>query len=336
MYVSENHVLDVLNGVPPETVAAGIPATTAELTDAVSTYRTAGRYALDARNGPWYQARVQFSDWDSAERIAADLLLPRLRAAQQQGVLSAWWYVRKHPYWRLRCSAGLAGKRDQTATVLTSLLNGLAAEGAVLRWQESIYEPESLTFGGPYGIDLAHHLFHTDSDAFLDHLSHAEQTARPTVGRRELSLLLCGTLLRAARQDPPEQADVWDRVIHLRPLPDEPPAGRLRGLAPAIRRLLATDTSPTSTLFTADGPLADAASWFAAFADTGRRLANAARDGTLRRGLRGTLASHVIFHWNRFGLAARTQAITARAARDALLDPADDVLKGAADAPNSR
>lgn len=336
MHVTEHHVLDVLNGVPPETVAAVIPTTTTDLNDAVSAYRTAGRYALDVRDRRWFQAHVQFPDWNTAERTAADRLLPRLRTAQHEGVITAWWYVRKHPYWRLRCSAGPDGTRGQAAATLTGLLDGLLCDGAVLRWQESIYEPESLTFGGTYGIDLAHRLFHADSDAFLNHLAHTESTEHPDVGRRERSLLLCGTMMRAARQDAAEQADIWDRVARMRPLPTEPTTGQLRRLRPAIRQLLSADTTPTSTLFKPDGSMTHADGWFAAFADAGRQLADVARDGALERGLRGTLASHVIFHWNRHGLATRAQAITARAARNALLDPTDDVPHGVTDAPDPR
>ncbi|MGH3431095.1 MAG: thiopeptide-type bacteriocin biosynthesis protein, partial [Mycobacteriales bacterium] len=74
------------------------------------------------------------------------------------------------------------------------------------------------------------------------------------------------------------------------------------------------------------GPLAFAALWTAAFDEAGRALGNAARNGALARGLRDVLAHHVIFHWNRIGLADRTQAILARAARQAILNPPDGLL----------
>ena len=42
--------------------------------------------------------------------------------------------------------------------------------------------------------------------------------------------------------------------------------------------------------------------------------------GTLDRGLRDVLAHHVIFHWNRLGLPASTQATLARSAQAAVMD----------------
>ncbi len=84
---------------------------------------------------------------------------------------------------------------------------------------------------------------------------------------------------------------------------------------------MTVNTDPHSTLLGPDGPLAFAAPWAAAFHGAGRSLGHAARDGTLQRGVRDILAHHVIFHWNRLGLAASTQAILARAARDTVMNP---------------
>lgn len=331
---TETQVLAVLAGARPEDVTAGTPTSATDLAEAVSAYRAAGRTALEVRNHDWYQVRIQFPDWQTAESVAADQLWPELHRMREDGVLSGWWYVRKYPFWRLRSIANRNADRGHVITMLTALLERLASRGLIDGWQQSIYEPEVLTFGGPYGIDLAHHLFHADSDGFLGHLHHSSLSPRPA--RREHSLLLCGTLIRAARQDAPEQADIWHRVAHLRPLPAEPPADRLQGMAPAVRRLLTADTDSTSQLFTTGGILAHAAAWFAAFTEAGHQLADAARDGTLERGLRATLASHIIFHWNRLGLPARTQAVLARAVRNALLDPDDNLVMEPPDAPNTR
>jgi hypothetical protein len=38
----------------------------------------------------------------------------------------------------------------------------------------------------------------------------------------------------------------------------------------------------------------------------------------LTRGIRAVITLHVIFHWNRIGLPATTQATLARAAKDAI------------------
>jgi Lantibiotic biosynthesis dehydratase C-term len=57
----------------------------------------------------------------------------------------------------------------------------------------------------------------------------------------------------------------------------------------------------------------------AGFTDAGRRFAVASSGTTLSRGLRAILAYTVIFHWNRLGLSATSQAVLARAASQAIL-----------------
>ncbi|MGH3865777.1 MAG: thiopeptide-type bacteriocin biosynthesis protein [Pseudonocardiaceae bacterium] len=126
---------------------------------------------------------------------------------------------------------------------------------------------------------------------------------------------MCSALLRGAGQDVYEQGDVWHRVAQLRPLPPEVPTEQLQKMTNGLRLLMTADLHPTGALFGPDGPLAHAASWMTAFDVAGRALGTAAADGTLERGVRDTLAHHVIFHWNRLGLADRTQAILAQAAR---------------------
>ncbi|MFE2179057.1 thiopeptide-type bacteriocin biosynthesis protein [Streptomyces sp. NPDC059455] len=328
-YVTEDNVLAVLAGVPLDQVAAQVPTTPADLDDAIEVYRAAGRAALEAQaqERGWFQVRVQFTDWHTAERSAAAHLSPRLREAQEAGTLTDWWFLRKHPCWRLRCRPGPKSTRADMTTAITALLDGLADDGTIERWwKPSLYEPETLAFGGPEGISLAHDLFHADSLGTLTYLRHNATSAQfeEPVGRKELSILLCTTLFRSARQDAHEQGDIWHRVVRERPLSAEPPLGRLRRMFPGLRRLMNLDTSPTSTLFAADGPLPFAVSWFNAFTTVGRGLADAAHDGTLEHGLRGVLANHVIFHWNRLGLPAGTQGILARAAREALMNPALD------------
>ncbi|WP_329142569.1 thiopeptide-type bacteriocin biosynthesis protein [Streptomyces sp. NBC_01456] len=324
---TEDLIVAVLAGMPLDQAAAQAPMEAAHLAEAIETYKAAGRAALEAQAGlrDWYQVRIQFTDWNGAERIAAARLAPHLQQAQDAGTIAEWWFLRKHPCWRLRCRPGPKATRTAMTAAVGAVLDTMAADGAVERWWESLYEPEELTFGGPAGMDIAHDLFHADSRGTLDYLRHTPRIPNQvTVGRRELSVLLCSTLFRGARQDDNEQADIWHRVVRERPLTTEPSPDKLNGMSPGLRRLISLDASPTGTLFAAEGPLAFATQWSEAFATTGRRLADAARDGTLERGLRDTLASHVIFHWNRLGLPATTQAVLARAARTTLLTTPDD------------
>jgi thiopeptide-type bacteriocin biosynthesis protein len=323
---TEALVLAVLAGTPLDKAAAQGPIEPARLAEAVEIYKAAGRAALDAKASVrWYQVRIQFTDCNSAEQAAATRLGPPLQQAQEAGTIAEWWFLRKHPCWRLRCRPGPKATRVEMTAAVGAVLDTMADDGTVERWWESLYEPEELTFGGPTGMDIAHALFHADSNGTLDYLQHTPASPdQPAVGRRELSVLLCTTLFRGARQDTGEQADIWHRVVRERPLTAEPSPDQLNTMAPGLRRLISLNTSPTGTLFAPNGPLPFAVQWSEAFATTGRRLADTARDGTLERGLRDTLASHVIFHWNRLGLPAATQAVLARAARTVLITTPDD------------
>ncbi|WP_150244697.1 thiopeptide-type bacteriocin biosynthesis protein [Nocardiopsis quinghaiensis] len=312
-------VLDVLAGTPTEEVATLVGLAPGELTEAVETYTTAGNTALQTRTADdgWHQVHIEFTEWRSAETVMAERLRPRL---QRSGAVDTWWFIRKAPCWRLRLrSSSTAPDAD---TVLGGILEGLPRPGTSVRWARTRYEPEAWAFGGTEAMRIAHNLFHTDSASFLDYLCH--HTA--TIGRRELSLLLLGALLRGADQDEYEQGDVWHRVTRMRPLPADVPPARVTELGAYLRRLLAARALSEA----ADNPLAFAAPWEAAFTSTGRYLHEAAHTGTLHRGLRAVLAHHVIFHWNRIGLPARTQSILAHAALTLTMgvEPADDQRYG--------
>ncbi|WP_267133308.1 lantibiotic dehydratase C-terminal domain-containing protein [Streptomyces calidiresistens] len=68
---------------------------------------------------------------------------------------------------------------------------------------------------------------------------------------------------------------------------------------------MTVDVSPTSPVIT-DGRLTHLTDWITAFHWLGRQPADLNHRGHLVRGLRGVLAHHVIFHWNRPGLPARS------------------------------
>jgi thiopeptide-type bacteriocin biosynthesis protein len=320
----EEAVLTVLSGVSPATAAAQVGVTAADLADAVALYKRAGHAALATQPecDDWYQVYVQFSDWETAEHVVATQLWPRLREAETGGVVSAWWYIRKAPCWRLRFRAGSAGPAAMKRR-LASVHDELAARGRIARWWPTSYEPETSAFGGPLGIATAHRLFHADSSRILEYLSRPTPDAGVRIGRREMSVLLCTALMRAATLDWHEQGDVWHRVTLMRRLPPETATVRPTTVTGQIRKLLSLDTSPPSNLGHDDGPLASARTWLAAFTDAGHALGQAAHEGALWRGLRDVLAHHVIFHWNRLGLTTATQAVLAQAAYAAVLNPTD-------------
>ncbi|MDT3444484.1 thiopeptide-type bacteriocin biosynthesis protein [Pseudofrankia sp. BMG5.37] len=303
----------VLAGTPPRDLAQDALLDTQDLAEAAAIYQQAGQHALNQHTGSgWWQVYVQFPDWNTAEQTAIDHLAPLLDRAVRDGTVTRFWFMRKHPYWRLRLQPGPAA--HDTRRALSAAFDQLTAAGQLAGWRTGIYEAETAAFGGDTGVDIAHDLFCHDSHAILRLLADG-----PRLGRRELSLLLCATLLRAAGLEHYEQGDAWHRVARERPLPADVPATKLAALADDLHQLLLADTTPGGPLLVADGPLATVPGWAYAFHQAGQKLGAANRAGTLHRGLRETLSYLVIFHWNRLGLPTRTQSILASAARIAIL-----------------
>lgn len=303
-------VLTVLAGTPLQTVAATAAIDPADLADAVDTYHRAGRAALaDAEHadGPWYQVRVEFPDWNTAETTAVTSLGPRLDHLTNEGACGGWWFLRKHPCWRLRFT-------HAHVDAVNHVLDDLTTTGELTRWWPSLYEPETAAFGGRAGIRIVHDLFCADSHGVLTYLRQPQ----PALGRRELSLLLLGGLLQAAGLDWFERGDVFARVAQMRPI-DHITDSRLDALTANVRGLLTVAPTTDNSLFEADNAVPFAAPWHRAYTEAGRALAAAATAGTLHRGLRAVTSHIVIFHWNRLGLPAHTQGVLARAALEAFL-----------------
>ncbi|MEU9036699.1 thiopeptide-type bacteriocin biosynthesis protein [Streptomyces sp. NPDC048352] len=310
---TEDAVLAVLAGQPLPDIAARTGTAPEELAEAVALYRAAGRDALaeQAARLDWYQVRIEFPDWSRCED-AAGPLARRLADAEEAALVGPWWFIRKAPQWRLRALPGAHGP-DRLRHVLASALDVLVEHRTISRWWPTIYEPEVPAFGGPAAMDIAHALFHADSAHVLDHI----QNAKPPMGRRELSVLLLCALFRSAGLEWFEQGDVWAKVSRLRPLPADVTTTQLAGLGDGLRTLMNSDPSP---LLASGGTLEDVAPWLDAFETTGRALGEAAAAGILERGLRQVLGHHVIFHWNRLGLTARTQAVIAHAATHTVME----------------
>lgn len=259
----------------------------------------------------WRQINVEPSSWGTSADVIAHRLVPVLDRAA-----GGWWYVRKHPHWRVRHRIDTA---DAIGVHLRAVLDALTGDGSLRAWHPAVYEPEIRAFGGPAGIDVAHDLFRLDSRTTVGLLAGAPAPAGP--GRRELSVLAVSRLLRAAGLDWYEQGDVWARVAESRTALS---GCTVSARAPAaVRRLLTLDTGPRSALVS-DGPLTAVRTWLAGFDEAGTRLGELARLGRLTRGLRAVLAHHVVFHWNRLALPPQDQLTLAVLAREALLPATDD------------
>lgn len=268
--------------------------------------------------GEWPQYGIEFADRHAAEQAAAERLRPELAALLANGAIASWWFIRKPPGLRLRyLPADRRARRH-----LDYLLDALAAEGRITGWTPGIYEPEVHAFGGPAGMDVAHELFHHDSRNILDYLAPTLTAGTAEPGPRELGVLLFSVLMRGAGLDWYEQGDVWARVA------DERPSSRTTAfsgrLKTAVHRLMTVDAGPTSGLVDS-GPLTALADWTAAFERTGRQLADLNRRGVLERGLRGVIAHHMIFQWNRLGLPAADQSTLSHLAKEMVMGTKDGV-----------
>jgi thiopeptide-type bacteriocin biosynthesis protein len=246
-------------------------------------------------DNPWQQITIAYPGRTPQERehLAVTHLARVLPAAETAGLITCWWFIRKGA-WRVRYLPTQAPGSQAAA-------HAMITDG--VQWTRDVYEPETHAFGGPQSMTAAHTLFHHDSRDLLTYLHHEP------ADRRERSLVLCTALMRAAGLDLNEQGDVWARVAeyrttHLHPQP-----------APDTR---------TWQAFTADvyrlliGAARTTGEWHTAFANAGATLRHLRENGTLTRGLRAVIALHVIFHWNRIGLPATTQATLAHAAQDAI------------------
>lgn len=260
----------------------------------------------------WQQVTITFDTWDAAERTVAAYLGPALVDAEATGLVGAWFYIRKAPYWRLRFRPTTEDNIGPATSLIHDQLDTLRHADRIAAWATTIYEPETQAFGGSAAMDTAHQLFHADSRHVLAWLRDQATGDR----RRELSVLLCSTLMRAAGQDWYEQGDIWVRVSQHRSPPEIPPE-RLPALKADLRQLLTADTTH---LFGAAGSLAEYAAWADTYRQAGTWLGEASRTGTLRRGVRAVLAHHVIFAWNRLGLPHTTQSVLATLAAAAVFD----------------
>lgn len=252
----------------------------------------------------WKQVNITFPGTNLLEREhhAVAHLSRVLPAAEADGLLTSWWFVRKG-HWRVRYVP-----TEQAIAGGGCVVQSLLTKG--VEWTSDIYEPEVHAFGGPASMDAAHELFHADSRHLLTFLNGA------ATDRRERSLILCTAFMRDAGLDLNEQGDVWARVAEQRaPLLGEPPSpSAWFSFTSGVRQLLLGTVRP--------GEIAD--DWLTAFERAGRRLRALRETGQLTRGIRAVIALHVIFHWNRIGIPGAAQAALARAAMQAIFDDLDE------------
>jgi thiopeptide-type bacteriocin biosynthesis protein len=248
---------------------------------------------------PWQQINITYPGQTrpQQEQHAIAHLRNALPAAETAGLITSSWFIRKGA-WRIRyLPAGIPDSQDLARKLLTDRVS----------WTSDIYEPETHAFGGTQAMAAAHTLFHHDSRHLLTYLH------QHPADRRERSLILCAALMRAAALDLNEQGDVWAKVAqHRAEQLTSPPTSDARAweaFTGDVRRLLLGTARTTGE-------------WYTAFENAGTNLRRLRETGKLTRGLRTVIALHVIFHWNRIGLPASTQATLAQAAKETIFGQA--------------
>jgi len=260
----------------------------------------------------WRQINIRLSgDRAEAEHQAFTTIAPALIAAENEGLVSNWFFIRKNP-WRIRYMPVTDAAAEQAEQHLHDATVALCRGGYVTQPVQAVYEPETRAFGGTAAMTVAHDLFHADSKNIFVHLDPNNSTNGTSYGRRETSLLLCGALMRGARQDPFECGDIWDKVSALRTPQPTPGKATWDAFTASVVRLVTIDTRPTTKLRAQALRRIDP--WLTAFESTGDALWCLADSGHLTRGLRSVIAHHVIFHWNRMGIDVTSQANLAHAA----------------------
>lgn len=298
----ESAVLAYLAGADVAVAARTAGLSTANLIRIADRYRAAGLSTLDTDPCGWGQIDIEFSDYATAEHTFHQELWPTLRQRQ-------WWFVRKNPHWRLRY---LDSDSPKMPDDLRDVLKAMVANGAVRRWREAIYEPETAAFGGSAGLTAVNTIHAADSAGLFSSLDSRDSKAP---GRPVASLMLLAHLMRAAGLEWSEQGDVWARVQAQRP--EAPLADRdALELAGKAHRVLSTDLG---ALMRSDARFASLNAWAAGLHAAGSHLAGLVDDGELQTGLRTVLARTIVFCWNRAGFTTEQQAVWALAARRAIL-----------------
>ncbi|MFF3015887.1 thiopeptide-type bacteriocin biosynthesis protein [Streptomyces sp. NPDC057939] len=306
----EDAILAVLGGASVADTARTADMKPTLLSEAIERYQDAGRAALDAEPSGWQQANIRFTDYPAGHQIFRAYLLPALGT----GPVGSWWFVRKHPHWRLRYLPALGTTAEDAVRHVAEALDSSVSWNVTAEWSPAPYEPEVTAFGGPEGMVLAHELFRVDSIGVINYQAAAgDQQAG--LDAKAVSLLAMTMMMRAAGLEFGEQGDVWGLVEARRPLADDIASEQVSGMVEPMSRLLLADAQP----LLASEALARVQPWISGLEANGRALEQAAAAGQLHLGMRGILARHVLFHWNRMGFTLRQQSIWSRAAREAVL-----------------
>lgn len=239
----------------------------------------------------WVQVNLALSAHTGSFRTSAWPLLEQLQALLQtwrQTAPVACWFVRKPPGIRLRLSG--PGFDATAHSAVMALLDHEVAQGNLVRWWYSTYEPETYRLGGPVALTAVHTLLSADTTVWLiwERLSRQEGTR---LSEDVMALALYSDLLLRATEGYEEAWDVWCALhrIYAGALPEAP-------RAPSSRRHLLLPQGLQRLAKTAERTCLDAG--FAANAQFAQALEQTWERGELVGGRRALLATLASFHWN--------------------------------------
>jgi thiopeptide-type bacteriocin biosynthesis protein len=241
----------------------------------------------------WLQANVRLRRHDGSVQESARALFASLSSRvprwRSEGLLSAFFFVRKPPDLRLRFRRGPSGLPP-----IACWLGVLVRGRHVSRWIETSYEPEARLLGGPAIMSLAHRYFHEDSSGWMTWVDVAE---RATVTAPVLSLAILNDLFFRVLEGPEEVWDVWCNLASLHGSGPCDSTAALRVLT--IRDLSTVAAAPERRLLRQYARTNEMAA---------ARMKRLLDTGELLCGRRSILPFLALFHWNRYGLLPRERA----------------------------
>jgi thiopeptide-type bacteriocin biosynthesis protein len=259
------------------------------------------------RNAPrWLYLRLGTSSWQRHALITG-VILPLMRTLLGDDAISQWWWLQKTdilgPCIRLRIQTTANASRNLSGDIGARLANS----GLVV--SVPVYDPEVRLFGGAPGMNLAHRLFCTDS-AFLATWMSRREPRRHAIPEG-LSVALVLRLCASAGMDLFECWDLFAQISDKRPFDAskaEPVIALCEQMAGTVLK-----SGRDGIIGLLQGPdRQDIEEHFSALELLGKELAAGCLRGEITSSCRAFLAPAVLFHWNRVGFCAMTQAAISR------------------------
>ncbi|GAA4402863.1 hypothetical protein GCM10023168_13800 [Fodinibacter luteus] len=275
----------------------------------------------------WVQLNIGLSRADGPvleqARRVFDAVVPQLDEARAQGDLGRFHFMRKPPDIRLRLEG--PAPREHVLPKVEATLRRLREAGSVTAFAAGIYEPETRLFGGTRSMSLVHDYFDVDSRSWVDH-DRLERLGATRLSADDLTARVVNDLFARTLDD---RGEVWDTWCNVRQVVGDPvDEGQASGAQPVAGNSADAagrdpDPVPAGVALGGlveeldDGASAGEQELLRRYRTANTRLATGLRGlahhGELECGLRVLLPFVAVFHFHRFGLDRRRQAVQAQA-----------------------